>query len=150
VLLADASTMLRAECPTIDQRITDGQLDPEIPEMVVCNMVRRAMIAGEVSDGVSSTQQTAGPFTASLSFVNPMGNLYTTKAEWKLLGCRTVAVAYTIDTMPPTTTEPLGIDIGFRNVAPQTDGLPVERHIPEAVARTGPAEDFPPADLGPT
>jgi hypothetical protein len=149
VLLADASAILRAGCSTIDARIAEGTLDPELPEMVTCSMVRRAMIGGESLDGATSTQQTAGPFSASIAFANPLGNLYTTKAERALLGCAGSPLAFEIDTLPPRETAADVIDIAFRNVAPQKDGLPVERHIPEAVARTGPAEDFPPADLSP-
>lgn len=110
VLLADASAILRATCPTIDQRITDGTLDPELPEMVTCNMVRRSMGSADVGDGVSTQQQSAGPFSTSLTFANPQGNLYASKAELKLLGCGARARAYTIDTTPAGTTSPTSED----------------------------------------
>lgn len=101
VLLQDASAMLRAECPDLDQRITDGTLDPEIPKMIVCAMVRRAMYVSEdIGEGVSALQQTSGPFTRSVSWSNPNGNLYLSKAERKLLGCSSTK-AFMIDTMPP-------------------------------------------------
>lgn len=102
-LLSDASAILRAECSGIDARIDDGRLDPAVPRMVVCAMVKRAMIAGDMAAGVSSHQQTAGPFSQSLSFVNPTGDLYLTKAERKRIGCGGQK-AFTIDTAPPRST----------------------------------------------
>jgi hypothetical protein len=131
VLLADASAILRAQCPTIDQRITDGTLDPELPEMVTCSMVKRAMMAADMGDGVTTQQQTAGPFSASLSFANPMGNLYSTKAEKQLLGCGARARAYTIDTTPRPDTTPTPedqlVDVERVRFVPTTDPLDVVR-----------------------
>lgn len=89
VLLLDAASMIRAECPDIDGRLEADPptLDPNIPLMVSCAMVKRAMLAGTGSDAVSQTSQTAGPFSQQVTYANPMGNLYLTKAERKLLGC---------------------------------------------------------------
>lgn len=101
-LLGDASAILRAECSGIDERIGDGRLDPAVPRMVVCAMVKRSMIAGDMGAGVSSHQQTAGPFSQSLSFTNPTGDLYLTKAERKRIGCGGQH-AFTIDTTAPRT-----------------------------------------------
>lgn len=86
VLLGDASVWLRAWFPDLDARVASGTLDSTIPVMVVCSMVKRAMLD---SDGMSAeqSQQTAGPFTDSLqrSFSNPDGNLYLTSREEQLL-----------------------------------------------------------------
>lgn len=104
-LLSDASAVIRTECPGIDAKITpvppatEPELDPGIPKMIVCAMVKRAMLVANDADGVSATQQTAGPFSQSLTFSNPMGNLYLTKAEKRLLGC----VAQEAFTVPMST-----------------------------------------------
>lgn len=92
-LLDDASAIVRAECKGIDDQIvavppaTVPELDPAVPTMVVCAMVKRAMLSGVDAAGVTSTQQTAGPFSQSLSFANPSGDLYLTKSERRILGC---------------------------------------------------------------
>ncbi|NKY08940.1 Gp19/Gp15/Gp42 family protein [Cellulomonas hominis] len=92
-LLRFASAMIRVECPGVDARITPvppatmPELDPDIPRMVACAVVKRAMIVGTEAEGVNAEQQTAGPFAKSLTFSNPMGNLYLTKGEKRLLGC---------------------------------------------------------------
>lgn len=85
VLLDDASAMIRASAPGIDKRISDGDLDAGVPLLVVCAMVKRAMLAAE-APGVKTTQETAGPFSQSFTYANPMGDLYLTAAEKKLLG----------------------------------------------------------------
>ena len=98
-LLSDASLVIRAECPDVDARTTalPPTLDPDILKMVACAMVKRAMIAGADAEGVTAQQQTAGPFSQSLTYSNPMGNLYLTKAEKRLLGCGAQA-AFTVAT----------------------------------------------------
>lgn len=50
---------------------------------VTCNMVRR-VLGG--ADNVSQISQTIGSTTASLSFSNPDGSLYLSKADKELLG----------------------------------------------------------------
>lgn len=82
VLLEDASAIVRAECPT-----AEAEVDPDVLKLVVCAMVKRAMLAGTGSDAVSQTAQTAGPFSQQVTYANPMGNLYLTKQERRLLGC---------------------------------------------------------------
>jgi hypothetical protein len=102
LLLGDASTILRSEITDIDARLaaTPPTLDVELPKLIVCAMVKRAMLAGTDSDGVASAQQTVGPFTQSSTYANPLGNLYTTKAERRLLGS-TGQRAFTVDPTPP-------------------------------------------------
>jgi hypothetical protein len=110
VLLEDASAQVRSEFPTLDATIAGGAgIDPN-PDLarnatrVVCAMVRRAMDAPEDGGfGVGSVQETTGPFSRSLSYSNPMGDLYLTKAERKLLGVGGGSgrlVAGSIDTAP--------------------------------------------------
>jgi hypothetical protein len=105
LLLGDASTILRSEIPDIDVRLaaTPPTLDVELPKLIVCAMVKRAMLAGTDVDGVASAQQTVGPFTQSSTYANPLGNLYTTKAERRLLGS-TGQRAFTVDPTPPAVT----------------------------------------------
>lgn len=92
ILLGDASAQLRVECPDIDTRITvqDGEalpeLDPVVPERVVCDMVKRAMLAAVDQPAMANFQETAGPFSQSGTFLNPTGDLYLTKNERRLLG----------------------------------------------------------------
>lgn len=88
-LLGDASAMIRVECPDVDVRLTaePPALDAAIPKLIACAMVKRSMIAGADAEGISSTQQAAGPFSQSQNYANPLGNLYLTKAERRMLGC---------------------------------------------------------------
>jgi len=99
ILLDDASAIVRAECPTVDALIAAATLDPAVVLLVVCGMVKRAMLANATGEGVSAEQQTAGPFAQSLTFVNPMGNVYLTKQDRRLLGFGGQR-AFTIDTAP--------------------------------------------------
>lgn len=59
----------------------------EKAKIVCCNMVIRAMSAGE-SDafGLSQTSMTAGPYSQSWSYANPSGDMYLTKLEKRMLG----------------------------------------------------------------
>ena len=100
VLLADASAIVRAECPTVDALITAGTLSADVAKLVVCGMVKRAMIAGDTGEGVSAQQETAGPFAYQQTFSNPMGNMYLTKQDKRILGFGSQR-AFTIDTAPP-------------------------------------------------
>lgn len=98
-LLGDASVMIRVESPGIDARILAGDLDPDAPLQVVCRMVKRAMQGPEDLVGVTTMQDTAGPFSHSLSFANPAGDLYLSKADRKMLGMSRQR-AFMVDTLP--------------------------------------------------
>lgn len=100
VLIADASAQVRAEVSDVDARVEAGTLDPILLTRVVTGMVKRAMIAGDTGLGVSGTQETTGPFSQSFNYANPMGDLYLTKAERRLLGGGRTA-AFMVDTLPP-------------------------------------------------
>lgn len=83
VLIDDASAML-------DRLVAVDPNDAEqaaLLKMVCCNMVIRAMSATD-SDifGVSQTSMTAGPYSQSMSYVNPSGDMYLTRTEKRLLG----------------------------------------------------------------
>jgi hypothetical protein len=81
VLLDDASAILDAECDK-------AQVSPNLGLLkIVCvDMVKRAMSSTVDDAPVTNMQQTAGPYSASLTFANPMGDMYLTRTNRKLLG----------------------------------------------------------------
>lgn len=81
VLLEDASTLMRAECPTLTS------VDAAVLRMVCVDVVRNAMQTPEVGAGVSSLNLTAGPFSQQVSYRNEADDLYLTKKHKRLLGC---------------------------------------------------------------
>ncbi|MGP5263656.1 MULTISPECIES: Gp19/Gp15/Gp42 family protein [Glutamicibacter] len=85
--LKESSIVLRQLYPGIDGRISTGKLDAEVPKLIVCRMVKRALLAA-INDveGVASRNETAGGVSTGLSFSNPNGNLYLTKDDKALLG----------------------------------------------------------------
>jgi hypothetical protein len=85
VLLNDASATIRAECAGIDARITAETLDPDLVKATACAMVKRSMLAADQA-GISSQQETVGPFSRGLQFSNPLGDLYLTRQERRRLG----------------------------------------------------------------
>jgi hypothetical protein len=56
----------------------------ELLRTICCAVVLRSFQA--TAFGVSSVQQTAGPYSENFSFANPSGDLYLTSAEKKMLG----------------------------------------------------------------
>jgi len=109
VLLGDASAILRSEVPDIDTRITADPptLDPDIPTMIVCAMVKRAMIVGD-AEGVSGQMQAAGPYTQQRTFSNPTGALFLSKSEKRLLGIG-AQVAFTVPMYTAPCPDPLDL-----------------------------------------
>lgn len=96
-LLGYASALIRTEWPDIDDRIAEGKLDPALAKFVALSMVKRVLTAGDM-EGVSWSSQTAGPYTTSATYKNPMGNLYLTGDERRLLS-PTGRRAFTINTL---------------------------------------------------
>lgn len=92
---ATAETLLEDASLIVDTWVSDP--DVGRAKIVVCAMVKRALSGPAGGDGVSAAQQTAGPFSQSLTFSNPMGNLYVTKADKRLLGVR--GRAFAVDMM---------------------------------------------------
>jgi len=90
--LREASVEVRGNYPELDQRIAvpveDGGMDPEVPTLVVCRMVKRAMdVSTEApTAGFESVQFGSGPFSMGGKVLNPDGNLYLTAADKRLLG----------------------------------------------------------------
>lgn len=96
--LAEASIEVRALYPDVDRRIVSLELDSDVPLLVVCRMVKRAMDApaNQVA-GVGQIQNSAGPFGQTLSFTNPDGNVYLSKSDKALLSAgRSRGKAFTI------------------------------------------------------
>jgi hypothetical protein len=85
VLLDDASAIVRSECAGIDARITAELVDADLVKATVCAMVKRSMLAADQA-GVSSQQETIGPFSRGVQFTNPLGDLYLTRQERRRLG----------------------------------------------------------------
>lgn len=83
VLLDDASLYL----DTLVDVNPDDEHQAAVLTTVCCNMVIRSMSATE-SDmfGVSQSSMTAGPYSQSMNYANPSGDMYLTKLEKRLLG----------------------------------------------------------------
>lgn len=85
--LREAEIEIRALFPDVDSRIDALTLDFQVPQLVVCRMVRRAMdVSADVpTAGLESFQIGTGPFTMGGKIHNPDGNLYLTAADKRLL-----------------------------------------------------------------
>lgn len=82
-LLEWASALVRSEL--------GGEPDPDAGRLVCCSAVGRALEADRA--GVTQSSETVGPFSLGLTYANPSGDLYLTKAERSLLGCGRARVA---------------------------------------------------------
>ena len=83
VLLEDASAILASKV-VVDPTDTEQAYNLK---MVVCNMVKRAMLAGDSAAlGLTQESMTAGPYTQAYTYSNPTADLYLTKTEKQLLG----------------------------------------------------------------
>ena len=104
-LAADASDMIRARWPDVDDRIAAGTLTALSLTRVVANMVKRAMIVGD-NGGLESRTEGTGPFSYSDKFTNPNANLYFTAEDVRLLDGRAARRAFAVDlssnVVPPT------------------------------------------------
>jgi len=83
--------MLNDAAVAIDMLTTVGESKLEAAKIVSCNMVIRALAASDSQNdafGATSVTTTAGPYSQSVSFANPSGDLYFTKLDKKMLGIR--------------------------------------------------------------
>jgi phage gp36-like protein len=80
-LLEDASSL-------IDREVEAACASPDGATLlrVACAVASRALNPASPGFGVSQTTQTAGSYSQSVSFANPSGDLYLTKAERSSLG----------------------------------------------------------------
>lgn len=99
VLLEDASVEVRSALKRAGIDPTADDFDIDAAKVVVCGMVKRSMIAGDSAPGVTTAQETTGPFSRSFTYANPTGDLYMTKREKQLLGIGLQA-AFTIPMGP--------------------------------------------------
>lgn len=85
--LREASIKVRTQFPDVDARIAAGTLDPEVPELVVNEMVKRAMDTPQGADlaGVAQATGQTGPFATTFQFTNPDGNLYLSRDDRRML-----------------------------------------------------------------
>lgn len=83
VLIGDAQSLIQDECPRW------AAASAATRRRVVCAVVKRAM-AGPLADegltGVTATTETTGPFSQQVTFSNPSGDMYLTRAEKRALG----------------------------------------------------------------
>lgn len=82
-LLEWASALVRAEA--------GGEPDPGAGRLVCLSAARRALESGAA--GATQSSETVGPFSESVTWANPSGDVYLTKAERSLLGCGRARVA---------------------------------------------------------
>lgn len=87
-LLEDGSALIESTV----SRAGAPEPNSSIARMVVCSMVKRAMSAGEFM-GVQSEAQAAGPYSQTVTYINPTGDLYLTKSEQKALGLKKQFIA---------------------------------------------------------
>src|SRR5690606_17280327 len=81
-LLEDAAVELDGACPPSTPP-TAREL--AVRKIVSVRMVKRAMMAADAGGvGVSSLQQSGGPYQQTQQFANPLGDLYLTKADKRL------------------------------------------------------------------
>lgn len=83
-LLEDAALRIDRACPP-PETLTDDDLRAR--KIVACEMVKRAMVMPDNLLGVTSYSDGTGPFQEQRTYGNPMGNLYLTKEDRRLLGC---------------------------------------------------------------
>jgi hypothetical protein len=105
--ISDASVRVRRDVPTLAADLAAEALVEgaggdlaRTASQVVRAMVRRAMDVSTDDFGVTQAQESQGPFSRSRTYANPMGDLYTTKAERQSLGGGKQR-AFAIDTAPP-------------------------------------------------
>lgn len=84
-----AATLLGRAAVEIDRvaPVPEGPTAQELQERLIvsCRMVQRAMAAG-VGPAVTQESQTRGPFSGQVTYANPTGDVYLTKADRALLG----------------------------------------------------------------
>lgn len=92
-LLGDASLKIRQEIRRagrdIDAEIEAETLDPDVPKLVVVDMVHRALASETGTEDtvpMKAVQQTWGQFQQTLTPINPSGDLYLTKGNRRDLG----------------------------------------------------------------
>lgn len=81
VLLEDAAVRIDAAKPPASPAI-----DLPARLIVSCEMVKRALLTNPDQPAAVSTTQSAGPWSSGITYANPTGDLYLSKADRSLLG----------------------------------------------------------------
>ena len=76
--LDDAGVRLVTLFPQIPEQ-PEGRL-ADVLRMVTCAMVRRALLPAEI-EGVDSLTDTQGPFSTTMKYRNPTGDVFITRQE---------------------------------------------------------------------
>lgn len=85
-LLSDASIMLETELTRVGKAVDDDDaVQAECLKIVCCSMVNRVISSGDMMD-ITQASMTAGPYTQSMTYSNPSGDMYLTKNERRMLG----------------------------------------------------------------
>lgn len=100
-LLGDASFYVRQWFPTETAAMDAGQADPTGALILVCAMVKRALINVD-NEGVSQAADGMAGMTETRTYANPQGNLYILDNEMTLIqgGARMKAMSMTMGTPP--------------------------------------------------
>lgn len=86
-LLSDAALIIEDECEAAGVNIEypDARTKEKL-SVISCEMVKRAMLAGTDAAPATQGSLTVGPFSQSVTYANPTGALYMTKAEKRRIG----------------------------------------------------------------
>lgn len=85
--LNDASVLVAVEGRRSGVEIdASDELANETAKAVVCEMVKRAMVAPADQVPMQSNNVTVGPFSEQFTYANPTGDLYMTSSEKRRLG----------------------------------------------------------------
>lgn len=84
--LDDATALITDECARAG--VDAASIRPATLTAITCAAVIRKLSTDDDHLGVTNAQQTAGSFSESFTYSNPMGDLYLTAAERKRLGLR--------------------------------------------------------------
>lgn len=99
--LHEASVEVRALYPDLDGRVGSLEIDADVPRLVVCRMVKRAMDVAalpEQAAGLDQFTAVTGPFSFTGHVRSPDGALYLSGADKRLLSSRRSRRPFT--TMP--------------------------------------------------
>ncbi len=80
-----ASALLSLVSSVIRSQANADEIEPDILKLVTCRVVSR-MLQSDGMPGVTQESWGASPYSGSVSYANPSGDIYLTKFEKELLG----------------------------------------------------------------
>lgn len=94
VLLQDASNIIAAQMG--DKVNPEDEQQKELLKAITVAMVKRSISTNDGFGGVpvSNMQQVAGSYSQTLTYANPAGDLYLTRAEKRALGIGKARLAF--------------------------------------------------------